>query len=201
MAGNNDLKYSLWLSPPDNSPLFRALQDLIDNISEDCFGGAAPKFMPHVTLTSQISVELNPKEVVDHASKVISVSDLRIEIADLDYGPIYTKKAFLRIKKTNGLLELAEDSRRVFTYLPTLDSAADAEDLAKEWIQFEYDPHISLVYWQEPDLDDDVKSYIEDALKELFANTQGSWNGGKVRLVDTSLPVDSWVVLAESDIC
>ncbi|KAK9238475.1 2',3'-cyclic-nucleotide 3'-phosphodiesterase [Lipomyces kononenkoae] len=195
---------SLWLSPPPSSPIYKALESLIGQLSDDLFppSSKAPKFSPHITLTSDIPVDVDPDAVVRSVSSLASPR-LQIDIGNVAYGPAYFKKIYLRIAKTPDLIQLAGESRRIHVYLSTNDnkSADKAEAMAREWQSSEYDPHLSLVYSDEWPITDNKKIDIQARLESLFDQVgTSSWVGGRISLVKTLGPVETWQVLACQDL-
>ncbi|KAK9375816.1 2',3'-cyclic-nucleotide 3'-phosphodiesterase [Lipomyces chichibuensis] len=186
---------SLWLSPPPSSPIYNALESLITQISDDLFGGAAPNFSPHITLTSDIPLDADPAAVVKYAASTIE-EKLEIDVTHVAYGPSYFKKIYLRVTKTPELVRLAGESRRKYAYT----AVEDAEVTAREWEVHEYDPHISLVYSDEWPIHKDKKIDIEARLETLFGEVGKTWLGGRISLVKTIGPADKWPVLAYKDL-
>ncbi|KAK9365662.1 2',3'-cyclic-nucleotide 3'-phosphodiesterase [Lipomyces kononenkoae] len=193
---------SLWLSPPQSSPIYSALDSLIADLANDLFAPAAPRFSPHITLTSDIPVDLDPDAVIQ--SLPSSSPPLRIEIQkNVAYGPAYFKKIYLRIAKTPDLIQLAGECRRMLVYVPNnAGDDNDAEAKARQWQTTEYDPHLSLVYSDEWPITDDNKSHVQAKLEALFDQLGGttSWVGGTISLVKTIGPVQDWQLLAFKDL-
>ncbi|KAK9359871.1 2',3'-cyclic-nucleotide 3'-phosphodiesterase [Lipomyces starkeyi] len=191
---------SLWLSPPPSSPIYNALESLIAQLSDDLFGGAAPNFAPHITLTSDIPLDADPDAVIEYAASTIE-QKLKFDVTHVAYGPAYFKKIFLRIAKTPELVRLAGESRRKYVYLAAEDVRADfAAVTAREWEVNEYDPHLSLVYSDEWPIREDKKIDIEARLETLFGEVGKTWLGGRISLVKTVGPADKWPVLAYKDL-
>ncbi|KAK9353636.1 2',3'-cyclic-nucleotide 3'-phosphodiesterase [Lipomyces doorenjongii] len=186
---------SLWLSPPPSSPIYNALESLIAQLSDDLFGGAAPNFSPHITLTSDIPLDADPVAVIEYAASTIE-KKLKIDVTHVAYGPAYFKKIYLRVAKTPELGRLAGEARRKYADL----AAEDAEVTAREWEVNEYDPHISLVYSDEWPIREDKKIDIEARLETLFSEVGKTWLGGRISLVKTVGPVNKWPVLAYKDL-
>ncbi|KAK9252832.1 2',3'-cyclic-nucleotide 3'-phosphodiesterase [Lipomyces tetrasporus] len=190
---------SLWLCPPPTSPIYAALESLIAELSDDCFGGAAPKFSPHVTITSNIPLDTDANAVVEYAAKINE--RLKIQVAHVAYGPAFFKKIYLRIAKRPDLVRLASEVRREYVYLAAENlPAQEADEKARAWEANDFDPHLSLVYSDEWPISDDKKTYIEGRLDKLFSETDETWVGGRISLVKTVGPADNWPVLAYKDL-
>ncbi|KAK9323448.1 2',3'-cyclic-nucleotide 3'-phosphodiesterase [Lipomyces orientalis] len=191
---------SLWLCPPPTSPIYAGLESLIGELSDDLFGGAAPKFSPHVTITSNIPVRADANSVVEYAASLINTG-LQTEVAHVAYGPAFFKKIYLRIAKRPELVRLAGEVRRAYVYLAAENlPAQEADEKARAWEANDFDPHLSLVYSDEWPISDDKKAYIEGRLDKLFSETDKAWVGGRISLVTTIGPADKWHVLAYKDL-
>lgn len=72
-AKYSNLLASLWLCPPEGSPIEAALIRLITTTIPTHFGDEkVPSFRPHLTLTSDIPLGLDPQTVIDS----ITISEL-----------------------------------------------------------------------------------------------------------------------------
>ncbi|KAK9446474.1 2',3'-cyclic-nucleotide 3'-phosphodiesterase [Limtongia smithiae] len=206
---------SLWLSPPPSSPTCPALTKLIADLASTHFPGPspapAPVFTPHITITSNI-----PEDKVDPLAVVTTVAAVAtaplstdISATVVDTGPAYFKKIFLRIAPVSGLLEMARIARENFvcSFQPELDEPSVAAEI---WLRAEYDPHLSLVYTDEWPLSseklDAVSALVFQALAGVVDSSDDDaaigklWRGGRVELVKTTGPADTWQVLAHCDI-
>jgi len=138
---------SLWLIPPKDSPLYHAIDHLINKDIPSHFPQTPtppPHFYPHITLTSDISPPptASPQQWLDtlplpptnnHTDDYI----LRITILELEIGDIFFKKVTLRCEKTPALAELAASCRAA--------AVGVEHDKAKAWAQDKYAPHLSLM--------------------------------------------------------
>ena len=196
---------SLWLIVPSQvHPFNKSLLDLIgDTYPSDFASYKTHKFIPHVTLTSDITSETyekssSPQEWLDnldleHDFKK-ELNEVGVEFEVLESGDKFYKKLYLRAGKDANLLRLAAKCRE--------QTGASEED-AKKWAEDEYAPHLSLMYSEVgKDVVDKKMNLIELQLGwefgSLFACCGGMLCGGAhIALVDTSGEVDQWKILAE----
>jgi hypothetical protein len=125
---------SLWLVPPEGSHAYNVLAKAITELVpyEMDASGSAPKFEPHVTLASRIqrqSIPSDPQKWLDDI-ELPEISSVEVRWHELAVGDTYTKKLFIRCKRSSSLLQLAA-SCRVF-------SSANVGEA-------QYDPHVSLL--------------------------------------------------------
>lgn len=125
---------SLWLVPPKDTDIYNVLTKAISEIvpHEMDASGSAPKFEPHVTLASRItrqSIPSDPQTWLDEID-LPDVSSVEVRWHELAVGDTFTKKLFIRCKRSKSLLQLAA-SCRVF-------SSANVGEA-------QYDPHVSLL--------------------------------------------------------
>ncbi|KAK9477854.1 2',3'-cyclic-nucleotide 3'-phosphodiesterase [Lipomyces japonicus] len=189
---------SLWLSPSPESTIYASLEMLIANLSDKFYSGHAPKFVPHITITSGIPFDTNAESVVAYAASILTES-IELTILKIDYGPAYFKKIFLRVEKTSGLTKLARESRRKYVLQQTLDNEA-AEKEAIKWEIEDYDPHISLVYTEEWPVHDQKRLLVEKTVEANLKESSTSWTGGRLSLYETIGPADQWKLKAYKDL-
>lgn len=124
---------SLWLIPPENNDIYKALKNAIDHQVPDALGlSNTPRFEPHVTLTSRIpkeSVGTDPQKWLDEMN-LPSISGVEVEFQELANGDAFFKKLFIRCGRSESLLRLASTCR-VF-------SSAKIDEA-------QYDPHVSIL--------------------------------------------------------
>lgn len=170
---------SLWLLPPTNSEITTSLTSTIKSLG--C------SFTPHVTLTSKIPrtvpVENIRSSLIDYFAKH-SLPDVHID--SLTTGSEFFKRIFLRCQKTESLVSLAYFSRQTFV---GTDEGKD------NWVN-QYDPHISLIYAEKKDCNDEELI----ARIDTSALINQSWHGGKIQLVDTSRELSEWKPILDFDI-
>jgi 2'-5' RNA ligase len=176
------LQMSIWLIPPESYKPAAALSRLTSTSfpASANFPGS-PGFPPHITLTSNVP---KPTDPLLPKLKLETISSPEIEFGELAHGDQYFKFIFLRIKKTPSLLALAKHIRE--TALPN----------ASPFDEDQYDPHISLVYSNEPATEKRVE-FVAWKTSMAIGNSRG-WKGGKVVLVDTSSgTVTDWKIIEE----
>jgi 2'-5' RNA ligase len=125
---------SLWLVPPTDSAIYKALSNAIVNIVPPILNASEspPRFEPHVTLASRIPKQIttsNPQKWLDELDlPTISAAEVRFQ--ELAVGDTFTKKLFIRCERAESLLQLAASCR--------VQSSANVDEA-------DYDPHVSLV--------------------------------------------------------
>lgn len=121
------LGVSLWLCPKSNTELYDKLTTLMSSLNT-LFPGLPPKFDPHVTITSNISIDLkNPHDDVD---RVLSASAVAMNSLPKDHSKLITlgrvnsqrkffKKLYFQAKKDPNLLSFTRIIRELFVILPS----------------------------------------------------------------------------------
>jgi hypothetical protein len=133
-SGAGDPGLSLWLVPPEGSDTYKILTKAITELvpPEIQASDSPPKFEPHVTLASRIqrhSIPSDPQKWLDEID-LPEISLVEVRWHELAVGDTYTKKLFIRCKRSSSLLQLAA-SCRVFSSSNTGEA--------------QYDPHVSLL--------------------------------------------------------
>lgn len=147
--------FSLWLVPPAASPARAALSTLIAESLPAQFPTEQPpppRFVPHVTLTSDVQLEAfstpsadeeqqkrDARAWLDALTALPAGRDVRVRFEALDVGEKFVQKLTLRVSKEGGLRELARFSR-----LHGVERGANA-DSVDAWLEDAYRPHCSLV--------------------------------------------------------
>ena len=135
---------SLWLRPPPDTPLANALQALITSTIPSLFPFAAThNFIPHITLTSGLPQETqlpgNPRAYLAYLG--LPPCPDKITIQSAEAGDPFFKKLTIRIEQSDELAKLAEVCRAN----GVLIGDGQAQSKAKEWVDREYKPHLSLM--------------------------------------------------------
>ena len=171
--------YSLWLVPPTNSKIISSLISTIKSF--DC------SFAPHVTIVSKIPLSTSIDEIKSSLTVYFNEHSLpKVHIESLHTGSEFFKRIFLRCQRTDSLVSLARFSKQTF---------ANNNDNIEQWVE-DYDPHISLIYAEEKDCDDQELISRIDSL----ALIEKTWQGGKIQLVDTSGKLSEWKTVLDFDI-
>ncbi|KAH8731194.1 2',3'-cyclic-nucleotide 3'-phosphodiesterase [Phaeosphaeriaceae sp. PMI808] len=171
---------SLWLLPPSNSPLNSPLTTLVALVSSR--QGSPHKFLPHVTLTSEISPSIyssDPQAWLDSLD-LSAGKELRVRFKMLASEDVFVRKCYIQCEKTDSLKKLAGDCRRKV-------EGFEDERKAEKWSNEEYNPHLSLVYHDCPPLN--AEELVEIG---TLARRAWGWTGGTVVLVPTDKPIDQW---------
>lgn len=131
---------SLWLVPPPDSDLDNAISLLITSSLPSTFPSTRPpKFAPHITLTSDITLEdaSDSQKWLDGLSLSLP-SGMRVAIREVEVGEVFFKKVTMRVEKDDALLKLAALCRAA-----GVQGADDGG--AKTWARDNYLPHCSLM--------------------------------------------------------
>ena len=132
---------SLWLVPPEESSLFKAIQTLIAEQIPPIFPVAIPpRFPPHVTLSGDITVsdESDAQEWLDSLSLPKNIDNLKLVIGEAEVGDIFFKKVTMTCNNTPELEDLAAACRAAKSQIV---EATKAYGHATE----QYLPHCSLM--------------------------------------------------------
>ena len=122
---------SLWLLPPPSTSLTTTLQSLITTSIPSLFPSTPPSFIPHITLTSNItSIPSDPQVWLDD---LVLPELSSIEIQSPKVGHIFFQKLTLACHKSAQLTALAKACREQAV-------GDDAEVFAEG-----YYPHASLM--------------------------------------------------------
>ena len=129
---------SLWLVPPEDSSLYKAIHSLITTSIPPLYPIALPlRFTPHVTLTANtISSELQQPQQWLNGLKLPDLSSLKMAIREVQVGDIFFQKLTMSCEKTAELCSLASFCRR---------TGLGNEGEAKGWVEQNYRPHYSLM--------------------------------------------------------
>jgi 2',3'-cyclic-nucleotide 3'-phosphodiesterase len=188
---------SLWLLPPKGHPLDAVLSSLIDQTSSRF--GSPHRFIPHVTLTSDISPSIyssDPKAWLD-SLELPSGSHVHVKFETLASEDVLYRKLYIKCEKLDELKKLAMVCRRKV-------EGYEEERTASRWGDREYNPHLSLLYHDCPQLDAEglrqTEAFVQKAGVTFGEGDLGGWFGGRVVLVPTHKPVDQWVPLVERSV-
>lgn len=172
--------YSLWLAPSINSKISTSLITAIKALG--C------SFAPHVTVVSKIPLSTPIEDIQSSLLTYFNNHHLPdVHIKTLNTGPEFFKRIFLRCEKTDSLVLLARFSKETFV-------GDDDKDI-NTWVN-EYDPHVSLIYAEEKDCND------QELIGRIDISTlvDKTWQGGKIQLVDTSEKLSEWKIVLDFDI-
>ncbi|KAM0722007.1 hypothetical protein Q7P37_002933 [Cladosporium fusiforme] len=180
----DDSRLSLWLTPPENSKIRAALTEAIAYEVSSALGTSQQhsQFEPHLTLASQIPLQTagpDPQKWLDEI-ELPPVSEVEVQFKELATGGAFFKRLFIRCRRSESLLQLA----------------IVCQNFSSEYAsRAQYDPHVSLLYSQEP-VSEDAKRSLEHKLAEkdiiVKGDTSSSWRGGTIWLVPTGKDVTDW---------
>ncbi|KAK8193108.1 2',3'-cyclic-nucleotide 3'-phosphodiesterase [Phyllosticta capitalensis] len=205
---------SLWLVPSKESPIRNKLFSLISQTLPAQFPHVTPEqlvangFIPHVTLTSDVPVDLfsrapendEARRKADAQAWLDGIrpslprgSEVDVRFQALDVGQKFVQKLTLRVEK-EGVKPLALWSR-ILAVEDGLDQPA------QRWANELYRPHCSLIYGS-VDISDEKKSQLQKLVEDSGIGIDGSgdlggWTGGTVWLVPTFKPIPEWEPWAE----
>lgn len=127
---------SLWLVPPEDSDLYKAIYSLITQELPSFLATAdCALFTPHVTLTADTISPSSTKDLRPLLDS-LKLGSLHVDIRKLDVGTIFFQKLTMQCEKTPELHRLAVQCRTI--------STGDGEE-AKLWVKENYRPHCSLM--------------------------------------------------------
>jgi 2',3'-cyclic-nucleotide 3'-phosphodiesterase len=132
---------SLWLVPPEDSELYKAVHDLILNKIPAVYPDASPaRFTPHITLTSDVILAdfKQPQEWLDNLTLHDGFTNEYVRLNFMQVDTPFFKKLTISCEPTKSLLELAAHCRTAG--VENVDSKK-----AWDWANDEYKPHCSLM--------------------------------------------------------
>lgn len=157
-------KHALWLRPFGDSAY--ELKERIERLSEKY---DTPLFEPHITLLS--GLRRGPTELIQLTDTLAaSLSPFTVELGEPGYRDHYYQSLFLRIKKSDQLMDVQQTAEKLFGC--TTDES--------------YFPHLSLMYG---DVAPKYKRMIVDTMGS-FANDRFSVHS--LLLIRTEGGVDDW---------
>ncbi|KAF2869799.1 2',3'-cyclic-nucleotide 3'-phosphodiesteras-like protein [Massariosphaeria phaeospora] len=185
---------SLWLLPPADHPLHSVLTELIKKVSAHFH--SPHLFLPHVTLTSDIS----PSSYASDPHKWLEEvefppgTEVKVEFRRLQSEDVFVRKLYIKVEKT-GVSDIGRAARKM------VEGFEDGE-AANQCAEEKYAPHLSLLYHDCPRVDDDEIAKIEQLVQEAGVSLAGEgelggWVGGRVVLVPTDRPIKEWAPLTE----
>ncbi|CAN3356346.1 2',3'-cyclic-nucleotide 3'-phosphodiesterase [Diutina catenulata] len=125
----NRLGVALWLCPRQNTGLYDKLTTLMSSLNT-LFPGQPPRFEPHVTITTQVAVDLDDAaRTRDDVDRVLGacVAALRgspkdqgelVVLGKLDSQRKYFKKLYFEVERNPSLVSFAQIIRELFVILP-----------------------------------------------------------------------------------
>lgn len=129
---------SVWLLPPEAHPVNGLLTSLIKRTASHF--GSSDLFIPHVTLTSEISpptYRSDPQGWLD-SLELPAGDDVAVKFEDLNSEDVYFRKLYVKCQKTAGLKSLAKVCRKQV-------AGYKDDDAVRKWVEETYNPHISLL--------------------------------------------------------
>ncbi len=119
--------YALWLMP--DQPMFSRLAREISRLSQQL---STPRFEPHITLLSRIT--LPEEKVLGRSTRLAGcLRPFRIELAEIDHLDEFFRCLFVTLRSDKAILEARQVACRVF-----------------DRRRAPYLPHVSLVYGKLP---------------------------------------------------
>lgn len=172
---------------------------------------ASPHFEPHITITSNLSINSQTDVTTVLKGCVAALKEFEIDVY-LDSVVIndknsFFKKLFIGCKKTKNLVSFSEIIREMFVELPRVKDEEMAIDKAHDWSINEFDPHISLIYTDLTHFDNALIRTISTRISDYLncdsydlEELRLGWNGGILKIVRCEGLVEDWQVLGSVDI-
>lgn len=128
VTDHTGLGVALWLCPKKSSPIHDKLETVMASLNT-VFPGLPPKFEPHVTITTNIALDLNnPKDDVDRilSSCCIALNALPrtsegehwIQLGRVTSQRKYFKKLYFQVARDPTLVSFSRIVRELFVILP-----------------------------------------------------------------------------------
>ncbi|KAK5734873.1 hypothetical protein LTR17_008645 [Elasticomyces elasticus] len=173
---------SLWLVPPEDSDLYKTIDNLVNQRIPSIYTNASPKcFSPHVTLTSDtISDYDDPQEWLDSISlpRDDTSASLVVTIKDVQVGTPFFRKLTMTCSKTVELCDLALHCRMAGVE-GVEQEVADNSDVSKS--------HVAEKLTEVDDAIQDVRQQYPDSK---------TTTGGSIWLVPTFIAIEDWKPVA-----
>ncbi|OCL03151.1 2',3'-cyclic-nucleotide 3'-phosphodiesteras-like protein [Glonium stellatum] len=183
---------SLWLLPPQSHPLAPLLTTLIKTVSAHF--NSPHTFVPHVTLTSEISPSIYEKDPQAWLNSLDfpKADDVTVKFERLETSGVFFRKMTIRVAK-QGVRPLATVARSVV-------EGYAAEEQSKKWVEEIFGPHLSLLY-ADVEVSEESGKEMETVVRETGVSPEGvgelgSWVGGSVVLVPTDMKIEDWNPIA-----
>ncbi|KAK5120967.1 hypothetical protein LTR85_005751 [Meristemomyces frigidus] len=175
---------SLWLVPPEDSELYKAIYELIVTDVPSVYPAKVPHFTPHITLTSDVTIpDTEDSQKWLEGIKLPDTKALKVAIRQAEVGSIFFKKITMRCDKTPELCALAASCRAAGV------QGNDAKG-AQKWAEERSDMP-----------EDEVEAKLDDVHKKVQEAKQQhpdsiTAKGGSVLLVPTHKPIEEWKSIA-----
>lgn len=124
------LGVALWLCPKKNSQVHEKLTTLSQSITT-LFPGQPPKFEPHITITTNVMIDLeNSEKTKDDVNRILSscvaaISSLPknhsnlVTLGRINSQRKYFKKLYFQVRRDPNLISFAQIIRELFVILPS----------------------------------------------------------------------------------
>ncbi|KAL6454374.1 CPD1 2' [Candida maltosa Xu316] len=134
---------ALWLCPKTNTPVYDKLTTVMSSLNT-LFPGQPPKFEPHITITTNISIDLDDKaKTKDDVDKILSASAVAmsslpknheslVKVGKVNSQRKFFKKLYFEVEKDPNLVSFARIIRELFVIVP--------QDIEKE--NMKHNPHL-----------------------------------------------------------
>ncbi|KAI0125025.1 2',3'-cyclic-nucleotide 3'-phosphodiesterase [Xylariales sp. AK1849] len=197
---------SLWLVPSTTHPLYAILAKLIsETLPAEFSDEKGPSFIPHLTLTSDISdstyKEEGPQRWLDSIPWPVS-HDIKVRFKTVKTQDVFVRRCYIQVdfdgvKNVSGIARArgVNDEKEV---------GEKTERWFEEW-KTAFGPHVSLIYGNNPideaTLEDITKVVRRAGVQLEGTNVEGNggmsgWEGGSVYLVPTNLSIERWKPIA-----
>lgn len=134
---SSNLGVALWLCPRRNSSLYDKLDTLMGSLST-LFPGQLPRFEPHITITTNVAVDLDRGGAHDDVDRILSASVVAIQLLPKHHDTLirlgrvnsqrqYFKKLYFQVEKDPNLVSFARIIRELFVIEPQKTDAANRQ--------------------------------------------------------------------------
>ncbi|ODV80106.1 2, 3 cyclic phosphodiesterase [Suhomyces tanzawaensis NRRL Y-17324] len=124
------LGVALWLCPKKNTQLYDKLGTLMSSLNT-LFPGQPPRFEPHITITTNIQIDLeHPDQARDDVDRILSASAVALNSLPKNHSNLVTlgkidsqrkffKKLYFHVARDPNLVSFARIIRELFVILPS----------------------------------------------------------------------------------
>lgn len=161
--------YSLWFMP--EGEVYKKFSGVIADLSREY---SSPKFKPHITLIGQ---RVEPEEEIIEKTEKLSflISPFKLRLTTIDYQDYYFRALFVKVEKTEELLEANKKAKEIF----------QIKDTEK------YLPHLSLIYGNFPE------SLKKKIIQEIGQDFSCEFQARSIHLFKTDGGADAWKIIKQ----
>ena len=154
------------------------------------------RFLPHIRLLTGITPALpepnSPQKWLESFDLTAFEGDeIKVVFTGIKSGTTFLKKCYFQVERTSALVGL---QKQLQAHVFRIADDEFMEEAIEEW-----DPSLNILYCNQNLLErqlPEISSIVEEEGVQVGTG-RAAWRGGRIQLVDTSLPVVDWQVLAE----